>query len=316
MGELELAAIAARLYALPFDDFVAARTAAAKDVAAAGTAAEVRSLSKPSVAAWTVNMFAAKHPGTLRELAALGQSMRSAQSALDAVELRRLSQERRRMLSRAVKEARLAAEQQGRKVSAAVAAEVEETLRAATADEGAAVAVQSGRLLRALSADGVDVVDLAGAVALPGLAGPALFPAPPEVPPRPSPQAGAPPANESGQPRLRAVRQEPRRAAPSALERARTVLQEAEQTARQAAEEAGRHEEQLAAATKLTTGLAEAARALRAQLEEAELDLKSARSRQELAAAQAQQSVRASDKARRKEDLARERVLRLGNMPE
>src|SRR5687767_2162901 len=38
MGELELEGIAARLYALPFDDFVAARTAAAKEVAASAPA--------------------------------------------------------------------------------------------------------------------------------------------------------------------------------------------------------------------------------------------------------------------------------------
>jgi hypothetical protein len=108
MGELELTGIAARLYALPFDDFVAARAAAAKQVAAAAPgkgsaakehrslAADVRSLPKPSVAAWTVNMLAVHEPETLTELASLGQSMRAAQSALDAVELRRLSQQRDR----------------------------------------------------------------------------------------------------------------------------------------------------------------------------------------------------------------------------
>lgn len=300
MGELELAAIAARLYALPFEDFVAERTAAARDAAAAGTAADVRSLAKPSLAAWTVNMFVSAHPGTLRELAALGQSMRSAQAALDAAELRRLGQERRQLLSRAVREARGAAEQRGRKLSAAVAAEVEDTLRAATTDEGAAAAVQTGRLLRALSADGVDVVDLAAAVALPGVAGPA---------------PAAAPATPPGQPRLRAVRQEPRPAAPSALERARTGLQEAEQRAREAAQEAARQDEELAAATERAAGLAETAQALRQQLADTEADLKSARQHQELAAARAQQASRASGRAQRKEDLARERILRLGNTP-
>ena len=75
MGEQGLADVAAQLYALPFDDFVAARTTAAKDAAAAkeqSLAAEVRSLPKPSVAAWTVNMLAARRPGILRELAGLG----------------------------------------------------------------------------------------------------------------------------------------------------------------------------------------------------------------------------------------------------
>ena len=158
--------------------------------------------------------------------------MRAAQSSLDAPELRRLGQVRRQLLGSAVKAARRSAEQQGRKISGAIAAEVEATLRAATADEGAAAAVQSGRLLRGLSADGVDVVDLSGAVALPGLVLPAT------AAPGPAPgSAGGAVRNGSAarigsaagkaaeQPRLRAVRQEPRRSTPSALERARAAAQ-------------------------------------------------------------------------------------------
>ena len=176
MGSRELAGIAGPLYALPYGEFVAARTAAAKDVSSAGvTAAEqralaaaVRALPKPSVAAWAVNMLAAHSPEILRELAALGTSMQAAQDALDAADLRRLAQQRRQLLASTVKAAQALAARHGRAISAAVATEVEQTLRAATADPGAAAAVQSGCLLRALSADGVDVVDLAGAVAVPG----------------------------------------------------------------------------------------------------------------------------------------------------
>jgi len=40
------------------------------------------------------------------------------------------------------------------------------------------------------------------------------------------------------------------------------------------------------------------------------------RKRQELLTAQAQTAARAADRARRKEDLARERLLRLGNTPD
>ncbi|MET3921085.1 hypothetical protein [Arthrobacter sp. UYEF20] len=332
MRELELAGIAARLYALPFDDFVAARTAAAKEVATApgkgpaakqqqSLAAAVRSLPKPSVAAWTVNMLAARQPETLRELAALGQSMRAAQSALDAAELRKLAQHRRQLLAAAVRDAQAVAAQQGRKISGAIATEVEETLRAATADEGAAAAARSGRLLRGLSADGVDVVDLAGAVALPSLAIPeASVAVPSRVPTSSSAPAGARATKhaapkQAAQPRLQAVREEPRAPTPSALERARAALDQAEQSAREATKEALRYAQELDEARALAAGLAEAALTLRKQLEQTELDLKSARKQHELVAAQAQQAVRASDTARRKEDLARERVLRLGNTP-
>lgn len=329
MGEQGLADVAAGLYALPFDEFVAARTAAAKDAAARGgqpsLAAEVRSLPKPSVAAWTVNMLAARRPETLRELAGLGTSMRAAQSSLDAPELRRLGQERRQLLGSAIKAARDVAEQLGRRISGATAAEVEATLRAATADAGAAAAVQSGRLLRGLSADGVDVVDLSGAVALPGLVLPA------EAEPVPAGSSGVavrpgaaartgtatvkPAGKATEQPRLRAVRQEPRRPTPSALERARALLKDAEEVAAEAAQESRQHEEELAESTALATTLADAVDTLREQLAEREQELKAARKRRELAAARAQQAARAAAKARRTEDLARERVLRLGNTP-
>ena len=329
MGEQGLADVAARLYALPFDDFVAARTAAAKDAAAAKEqrtlAAEVRSLPKPSVAAWTVNMLAARRPETLRELAGLGASMRAAQSSLDAPELRRLGHVRRQLLGSAVKAAREVAEQQGRKISGAIAAEVEATLRAATADAGAAAAVQSGRLLRGLTADGVDVVDLSGAVALPGLVLAAeAEPARPGVAGEAgltgtaagkATQTGTAAGKATEQPRLRAVRQAPRPSTPSALERARALLKDAEDAAAAAAQESRQQEEELAESTALATELTDAVRTLRGQLAEREQELKAARKRRELAAARAQQAARAAAKARRTEDLARERVLRLGNTP-
>lgn len=325
MGEQGLAEVAARLYALPFDDFVPARTAAAKDAAAAkdqpSLAAALRSLPKPSVAAWAVNMLAARQPEILRELAGLGTSMRAAQSSLDAPELRRLGHVRRQLLGSAVQAAREVAEQQGRKISGAIAAEVEATLRAATADAGAAAAVQSGRLLRGLSADGVDVVDLSGAVALPGLALPAEAEPVPAgsageaVRPGTAPRTGTADGQAAEQPRLRAVRQEPRRSTPSALERARALLKDAEDAAAAAAREARQQEEELAGSTALATALADAVETLREQLTEREQELKTARKRRELAAARAQQAARAAAKTRRTEDLARERVLRLGNTP-
>ncbi|WP_354262382.1 hypothetical protein [Arthrobacter sp. OAP107] len=179
--EEELARAAQALYALPFDEFIAARTAAAKDAAASNKplAQAIRTLPKPSVAAWTVNMLAHHSPDAVQQLRALGETMQEAQASLDASTLRELAKERRKLLGTAVGEARLAAEKQGRKVSGAVATEVEETLRAATADLAAAAAVESGLLLRGLSADGVDQVDLSDAVAVPSALG--------KLPPRPLP---------------------------------------------------------------------------------------------------------------------------------
>ena len=227
-------------------------------------AAEVRSLPKPSVAAWTVNMLAARRPEILRELAGLGQSMRAAQSSLDAPELRRLGQERRQLLGSAVKAAQAVAEELGRKISGAIAAEVEATLRAATADEGAAAAVQSGRLLRGLSADGVDVVDLSGAVALPGLVVP---PAGHRVarpagtrPERPAARNPAPRKTRTS-PGCGPSGRTPRKSTPSAVERARALLKDAEEAAgAAAATEARQHEEELASATALASELSDTVR--------------------------------------------------------
>jgi len=321
MAERELADIAAQLYAEPFDGFVAARGAAAKELLSAtptpelrSSAAAVRSLPKPSVSAWAVNMLAWHQPEPLGELAELGLAMRRAQAALDAATLRSLSRERRTMLASAVDAARAVAERQGRRISDAVAAEVEQTLRAATADEGAAAAVLSGRLLRPLSADGVDVVDLDGAVAVPDA------PAAPGAPHRaaasqtPGP-GGTATAPASGQPRLRAVRPERPAPSPSARERAEAALRETSDAARSSAADAKRSAEELKAATDAAAALAEETAALREQLARAEAGLRQARKRLDLASAAAQQAARTAEKDRRREDLARERVLRLGDTP-
>ncbi|MBT2595157.1 hypothetical protein [Arthrobacter sp. ISL-72] len=193
MDEQQLAGIAAALYTQPLEGFVAARTAAAKAAAedsGRALADAVRALPKPSAAAWAVNMLAVHRPDSLGELADLGAAMRSAQDDLDAGALRTLSQERRQLLNQVMEAARDVTEQQGRKLSSAVATEVEQTLRAVTVDEGAAAAVRSGRLLRVLSADGVDRVDVGDAVAVPSVL---TLPAGPEPEVRQAP-SGPPPS--------------------------------------------------------------------------------------------------------------------------
>lgn len=314
MSKDELAGIAAQLYAKPFDDFIPARAAAAKDLLAGSAAtadtrsraAVVRSLPKPSVGAWAVNMLAWQRPGVLRELAELGIAMRQAQDGLDAAALRSLGGERRALLAGAVRAAREVAEQQGRRISGTVAADVEETLRAATADQGAAAAVRSGRLLRTLSADGVDVVDLTGAVAVPEAPGPAADPGSAAAPARPKAPAG---------PRLRAVGQERPAPGPSARERARAALEDAALAAKSSSAEEERTTAALQDASRRADALAQDAARLAEELAAAESGLRKARKLRDAAAAAAQQAARVAGKDRRREDLARERVLRLGDTP-
>lgn len=351
MEEQELADVAARLYALPFDEFVSARTAAAKTAAGESNrplAQAIKALPKPSVAAWAINMLAHHRPEALQELRNLGETMQGAQAALDAAALRELSRERRKLLAGAVDAARLAAEKQGRAISGAVASEVEETLRAATADAAAAVAVQSGLLLRVLTADGVDSVDLNGAVAVPAALG-----AVPEAPratrvsadtpaarlsaKQPTTRGGGtgPPAKagrarstetraKAGRrppdtpekPRLQAVRRTPRPASPSLLDKALAALAEAEEAAATAAREAKERDEALEEATAEFTRLSAEVRETRQLLTALEDALNAFRKDRETAAAEAKQAARAADKSQRTAMLAKERVLRLRNTPD
>jgi hypothetical protein len=329
MGDQHLADIAATLYALPLEEFVGARTAAAKIAAVeAGRslAAEVRGLPKPSVAAWAVNMLALHRPDAVSQLTELGQLMRTAQADLDASALRGLAQERRLLLASVMETVRTVAEEQGRRISDSIANEVEQTLRAATVDEGAAAAVRTGQLLRGLSADGVDLVDLHDALAVPSfLARPAVraVAAPlASQAPQPSPAAKTgglaekDRPNPADQPRLKAVGAERPAPTPSAVERANARLSEAEEAARHATKEAEKRSDESREALADMARLDDEARLLRDRLKRVEEDLGQARKRRDGAAANMQLATRAAEKATRAEVLARERVLRLRNTPD
>jgi hypothetical protein len=329
MEDEALADIANRLYAGALDDFIGARAATAKEVARQdkGLAAEIRSLPKPSVAAWALNMLARQRPDVLDGLGELGVRMRAAQEALDAPALRELGRERRTMLVGAVEVARSVAREQGRSISDAMASDVEETLRALTADEGAANAVRSGRLLKVLSSDGVNDVDLDGAVALPGLLPAATPTRPVSAPPHAAKAKPARAAKESAaktrttaerasqptpaRPRLEAVRQTPRPASPPALERAKTALAEAQAAEEEASRLAGELQDQEERTRTEIAGLQQEAAELRTRLKALEGDLERSRKRLAATSADAKQAARAADKASRTAMLAQERVLRL-----
>ena len=356
--EEELERAAQALYALPFDAFITARTAVAKDAATSNKplAQAIRTLPKPSMAAWTVNMLAHHRPDAVQQLRTLGQTMQEAQASLDAAALRELAKERRKLLGAAVSEARLAAEEQGRKVSDPVATEVEETLRAATADPAAAAAVESGLLLHGLSANGVDQVDLSDAVAVPSALGKLPPPRPLAVPKDSQaqaagaqrPAAGAPKGRKQGpsaptapgsrrartqpsktaardsdadtakpeKPRLQAVRTAPRPVTPSLLEKAQAALAEAEQTAAGATDEAARRTGAQEEAAAAFDRLTAEVNEARQRLRSLELALDAARKERETTAAEAKQYARAAEKSERSAMLAKERVLRLRNTPD
>ena len=150
----DLVSVADELYALPADGFVAARNARAKTAREAGDkdlAGRIGELAKPSSAAWTVNMLVRNRGDHIDQLIELGASLRKAQEELDSVQLRDLTRQRQKLVAALGTQARSVAEGLGKRPSDTAIDEVEQTLQAALADPDAAVAVQSGRLIRGKS---------------------------------------------------------------------------------------------------------------------------------------------------------------------
>ncbi|GAB2449503.1 DNA-binding transcriptional MerR regulator [Conyzicola lurida] len=156
--------IADELLALTPAEFTAARNARAKQLGGELGAA-VKALPRPSAGAWATNLLARAKSDELAQLFALGDALRDAQSEADRDTLADLTRQRRALVSALAKLAAGLADDAGHAVNATAVAEVERTLQAGMTDPAAAAAISSGRLLRGLSGDGLDAVDLDDAVA-------------------------------------------------------------------------------------------------------------------------------------------------------
>jgi hypothetical protein len=141
------------LYALPPDEFVAARDEAVKRARASGDrqlAAAIAKLRRPTVGAWVLNRLARERPDLLDELVELGEALRSAQRDLRGEELRELTVQRRSVVSRLTREAaRLAQRGYGR--GDLPLSEIEATLTAALADPDVADQVRAGLLAKTVA---------------------------------------------------------------------------------------------------------------------------------------------------------------------
>jgi hypothetical protein len=213
--------VADELYALPPEQFTAARNARAKEAKAAGdtaTAARIAALRKPTVLAWVVNLLVRELPDEIGGFLDLGDALRDATATLSGPELRQLSGQRHRLVQALVRQARDLARQAGYRTTEDVARGLEETLAAALTDPAVADQLRAGRLTSGLTATG--------------------FPAH-----SPGTVAGRPPIPRStaaGSPKQRAAEGPP--AQPSVAERRRQQamvrlqrdLREAEKTAEQA----------------------------------------------------------------------------------
>jgi hypothetical protein len=153
------------LYALPPEEFTAARDAAVTAARADGdrpAAAALAALRRPTVAAYAVNALVRAEPSLVDQLIDLGAALASAQAEGRGGDLQVLGSERRALVEAATAAAVAAA---GRDLGSAVRAEVAGTLEAALADPPSGAAVRSGRLVRALAFAGFGGVDLSDAVA-------------------------------------------------------------------------------------------------------------------------------------------------------
>ncbi len=149
------------LYALPLNEFTAARNARMSEARRAGDralASSLKALRKPTVGAWLANLLTRQRTKDIDRLIALGAELRDGRRGLDGDRIRRVSKERADTVSRLVRDASSLAARQGQAVSGAALAEVEATLDAAFADAASADALRAGRLTSALQYSGLGLV--------------------------------------------------------------------------------------------------------------------------------------------------------------
>ena len=323
---MDLANVADELYALPLAEFTAARNARAKQARSEGQpllAKQIAKLPKPSTAAWAVNVLARRRREEIGQVLDLGASLREAQEGLDPAAMRVLGRERTRLLAAVVRDAREAAGELGVKVSDAAAEEMEQTLHAAMADPQAAEAVRSGLLVRTLTGSGLEPVDLAGAVAVPG-----ALPDPVSRPP--ARQCGARDAEPEGtetprtrradvdaevRARDRAQREAAQREAEESRrrerEQAQSDLADAEQGLEEAEAELADAQAQADAASARRNEIAAELDRLRRRIDELEEDLSAAEREGALADRARRLASRLADQGRRAVQRARDRLAQL-----
>jgi hypothetical protein len=159
--------VADELYGLPLEAFIPRRNELAKQLRSQDRelAEVVRRLPKPAQPAWAVNMFSRRRSDQVTSLLALGTELREAQEDLAGEALRELTEQARPVVRQALQAAVDLAADHDVTLGESAQRQVEQTLRAALADEQAARAVQSGLLVRTLKPVGFGV-DVDGAAAV------------------------------------------------------------------------------------------------------------------------------------------------------
>lgn len=278
-----MAEVADELYALPAEEFTATRNARVKQVRAGGDrdlAAAIQRLARPSAAAALANLLVRKDADAFEPLLDLGVALRQATAALDGAAMRTLSRQQQQVVGALVRQAREVARDEGLKVSEGTLRELDDTLRAAIADAGAAEQLMAGRLTGPLQHSGFGPAPTGHLTVVPDRptrpSEPVSDQDPPPEPADPEPADPAVPAAAAG-------KQDARRArAAQAIEAAETALEDAVSNRKEAANR--------------LTGVEETTRQARARVE---------RLRAELAEAQREQSRAERDQTKAKDALTK-----------
>ena len=142
------------LYGLPVDEFTEARNKLVRQLQNTGdkeSADQVRSLRKPSLAAWTVNQLARRHPDELKELMDLRDKLASG----DASAFRSGSAQQRKLVASLTDNARPILEESGHSASRSTIDVISKTLLAGGTEEERDL-ILSGRLTRELAPSGFE----------------------------------------------------------------------------------------------------------------------------------------------------------------
>ena len=169
LGLVDLMAAADELYSLRPDEFVPRRNELSAEARTddKALAAEIKTLAKPTLAAWVVNMLVRHESDQVDQVLELGAALREAQGSMAGEELRQLGRQRRQLTAAVTRQARGLAAELGQKIAEPVADQVQDTLHAAMVDEDAAKAVRTGLLVKALTVTGTEVADVVESVAMP-----------------------------------------------------------------------------------------------------------------------------------------------------
>jgi hypothetical protein len=151
---------AEELYGLPPGDFTKARDERANALRADGereTAAEVKALRKPTVAAWALNQLSRQRKKDVDALLRAGEELRAAQEELlgggDRAEFQEAAARERELVGRLSADAVSLASEAGER-SGGLQQKVADTLHAAALDEGTAEELRAGRLAKEREAIG------------------------------------------------------------------------------------------------------------------------------------------------------------------